>query len=79
MTSKALAADFAALAQKAGAVVHRACLLGRYLHIDTNKASEPVLLQILGSMKASRIVVLPKAADGVHLDGSRHHRIVAVI
>jgi hypothetical protein len=48
------------------------------LHIDTNKTSEKKVIEILNVMKPKKITVLHPGADGKHLDGSKHHRIVAV-
>lgn len=75
--NKILAADFVALAAKCGATVHAARMLGRFFHIDTNEGSEAKVIEMLGVMRPVSIRVLPKGADGRHLDGSKHHRIIA--
>lgn len=72
------AQKFIDLAGKCGAKVHSATLIGKWLHIDTNKADEPKIREMLQVMKPKSIKILPPGADGKHLDGSRHHRIVAV-
>jgi hypothetical protein len=68
---------FCEIANQCGARVWSAVLLGPYLHIDTNQASEPKIREILGIMKAKEITVLKPGRDGRHIDGSSHHRIVA--
>lgn len=73
----ALGDRFKAAATRAGATVHKATALGAFLHIDTNKADEPKIRELLGHMKPKRIDTLEPGADGKHLCGSRHHRIVA--
>jgi hypothetical protein len=70
--------QFIQIAEKCGAKVYDAVLLGGYLHIDTNKTSEKKVIEILNVMKPKKITVLHPGADGKHLDGSKHHRIVAV-
>lgn len=69
---------FANTMNAAGVKVHSAVLLGKWLHIDTNKSEEMRIRHALTSMGARAIKVLSPGIDGEHLDGSRHHRIVAV-
>lgn len=76
-TNKKAAADFIDLAAKCGATVHSAKILGSFFHIDTNEGCEAKIIEMLGVMRPASIRVLPKGADGRHLDGSKHHRIVA--
>lgn len=69
---------FAGIMNSAGVKVHCAMQLGKYLHIDTNKDEEMKIRNALSNMGAKKIKTLEAGADGKHLDGSRHHRIVAV-
>lgn len=68
---------FQQMTEKMGITVHSAVQLGKWLHIDTNKKEEMKIRRCLAIMGAKRITTLPKDRAGRHLDGSRHHRIVA--
>lgn len=62
----------------AGVKVHSSVLLGKWLHIDTNKSEEMQIRTALTVMGAKEIKILAPGVDGKHLNGSSHHRIVAV-
>ena len=68
---------FSAIVRDMGLTIHGAKRLGKWLHVDTNKSDEPAIRSILASMGAESIRTLPAGADGKHMDGSRHQRIVA--
>ena len=68
---------FQQLMEKMGITVHKTVQLGKWLHIDTNKKDELKIRRCLAIMGATRITTLPKDRSGRHLDGSRHHRIIA--
>ncbi|MHB8915867.1 MAG: hypothetical protein ACYC4K_08660 [Thiobacillus sp.] len=70
--------SFIQAAEKCGAKVHKAVLLGKYFHISTNKACERKVIELLGVMKPTKIAIMNPGKDGKHLDGSKHHRIVAI-
>ena len=61
-----------------GVTVHSALALGGYLHIDTDKCHDMGVRSALVAMGATEIKTLPVGADGRHLDGSGHHRIVGI-
>ena len=68
---------FTALIKQQGIKIHNAVLLGRWLHLDINKADEMHVRQHLSAMKPEYIKTMQPGKDGKHLDGSRHYRIIA--
>lgn len=68
---------FAELMNSQGIKIHKSVALGRWLHIDTNKCEDLKIRGVLLAMGCKDIKALKPGADGRHLDGSRHYRIVA--
>ena len=70
--------EFASIMKRVGVKIHKSVLLGKYLHIDTNKCEEDRVRSALAKMGVKDVIAMEPGEDGTHLDGSRHHRIVAV-
>ena len=80
MNEKQIIAErFTALAREEGVTIYSASFRGPYLSVDTNKDDEDKLRLMFAAMKPKSVRVLPLAPDGVHLNGSRHHRIIATL
>jgi hypothetical protein len=74
-----LAQQLKAVLEKVGVNVISVTVLGRFAHVDTFQKYESKVFEVFNAMKASKISVMQAGADGLHLDGTRSHRIVAFI